>query len=76
MGGAHALGVVDGEGHGAFLIDVFAGGEGVDEMLAVQVLGRGDENGVDGLVVQQPAVIEMEWRRSGETACASSRRRV
>ena len=46
---AHALGVVDGERHGLFLVDVLAGFQRSDEMLGVQVLRRGDQDGVDVL---------------------------
>jgi hypothetical protein len=53
------LGVIHRERHGLFLIDVLPGLDGVDEMLAVQVLRRGDDNGVDRLVVQQTAVIQI-----------------
>ena len=56
---AHALGVVDGERHGLFLIHVLAGVERGDEVLAVQVLRSGDQDGVDDLVVEQMAVIEI-----------------
>ncbi len=57
--GAHALGVIDRERHGLFLVDVFAGLDGVDEVLAMEVLRGGDEDGVDALVVEQAAVIEI-----------------
>ena len=42
--GAHALGVLHRERHRLFLIDVFAGGERVGEVLAVQVLRRRDQD--------------------------------
>ncbi len=58
-GGAHALGVVHGERHGLFLVDVLAGVQRGDEVLAVQVLRGGDQDGVDGLVVEQVAVVEI-----------------
>ncbi len=57
--GAHALGVLHAERHGLFLVDVLAGVERGDEVLAMQVLRRGDEHRVDALVVQQVAVIEI-----------------
>ena len=59
VGGAHALGVVDGERHGLFLIDVLAGIERGGEMLAMEMLRRGDQDGVDGFVVEQIAVVEI-----------------
>ena len=58
-GRAHALGVIHREGHRLFLVDVLAGGERGDEVLAMQVLRRGDQDGVDGLVVEQVAVVEI-----------------
>jgi hypothetical protein len=59
VGGAHAFGVVHAERHGLFLVDVFAGVERRYEVLAMQMLRRGDQHGVDGFVVQQVAVIEV-----------------
>ena len=56
---AHALGVVHRERHRLFLVDVLAGAERGDEMLAVQMLRRGDQDRVDVLVVEQVAVIEI-----------------
>src|ERR1022692_1098374 len=56
---AHALGMLHAERHGLFLIDVFAGVERRHEVLAMQVLRRGDEDRVDALVVQQVAVVEI-----------------
>ena len=58
-GGAHALGVVHGERHGLFLVDMLAGGDGGGEVLAVQVLRGGDQDGVDVLVFQQVAIVEV-----------------
>src|ERR1039458_3120770 len=57
--GAHAFGVVDGERHGLFLIDMLATRDGGDEVLGVEVLRGGDEHGVDVAVVQQAAVVEV-----------------
>ena len=59
VGGAHALGMIHRERHGLFLIDVLAGGEGVGEVLAVQVLRGGDEDGVQVLVVEQAMVVQV-----------------
>src|ERR1017187_4515444 len=58
-GGAHAFGVVDGERHGLFLIDMLAASDGAGEVLRVEVLRGGDEDGVDVAVVQQAAVVEV-----------------
>src|SRR6185369_16719775 len=45
--------------HRLFLVDVLPGGQRGGEVLAVQVLRRGDQDGVDGLVVEQVAVVEV-----------------
>jgi hypothetical protein len=47
---------------GFFLIDVLARFEGVNEVVAVQVLRRGDNHGVDALVFQQAAIIVVGGR--------------
>ena len=57
--GAHAFGVVDGERHGLFLIDVLASRDGGGEVLGMEVLRCGDEDGVDVAVVEQAAVVEV-----------------
>ena len=49
--GEHPLSVLHRERHRLFLIDVLAGVQCRDEVLAVQVLGRGDEHCVDALVL-------------------------
>src|SRR5580658_6965938 len=59
VGGAHAFGMIYGEGHGLFLVDVLAGFNGVDEVLAMQMLGSGDDDGVDGFVIQKAAMVEI-----------------
>ncbi len=51
--------MLHGERHGLFLVDVLAGVERGGEVLAVQVLRGGDEDGVDVLVVEQVAVVEV-----------------
>src|SRR5664280_992144 len=56
---AHAFGVVHGERHGLFLVDVLATGDGGGEVLAVQMLRGGDEDGVDILVIQQAAIVQV-----------------
>ena len=38
-------------------VDVLAGGDGVDHLLAVPVVGRGDEHGVDVLAIEDAAVV-------------------
>jgi hypothetical protein len=48
---------VDGEGHRLLDVDVLAGREGVERHLPVPVVRRGDEHGVDVLVVEQAAVV-------------------
>ncbi len=60
--GAHALGVLHRERHGLFLVDVLAGFDGMDEVLAVQMLRRGDYYRVDGFVVEQATVVEIGGR--------------
>jgi len=45
----HPLGVIHVERHGFFLVDLLARLERCDEMLGVQMLGRGDEDGVNRL---------------------------
>ena len=64
IGRAHSLGVIDRERHRLFLVDVLAGVERRDKMLAVQMLGRRDQDGVDRFVVEQAAVIVVR-RRGG-----------
>src|ERR1017187_515980 len=56
---AHAFGVVHRERHGLFLVDMLATGEGGGEMLAVEVLRGSDQDGVDILVVQQAAIVQV-----------------
>jgi hypothetical protein len=56
-GGAHPLGVVYAESHRLFLIDMFAGAEGVDEVVGVKVLRSCDEHGVDAVVFKQQAMV-------------------
>src|ERR1035437_2836783 len=57
--GAHAFGVVDGERHGLFLVDVLATGDGGGEVLRVEMLRGGDEDRVDIVVVEQAAIVEV-----------------
>ncbi len=45
---------------------MLAGGEGVGEVLAVQVLRGGDEDGVDFLVLEHAAVIEVRFGSGGD----------
>ena len=44
------LGVLHGERHRLFLVDVLAGLERGDEMLGMQVLRRGDQHRIDRFV--------------------------
>jgi len=59
VSGAHALGMVDRKRHGLFLVDVLARAERIDEMLAMQMLGRSDQDGVYRFVVEQAAMVEI-----------------
>ena len=45
--------------HGLFLVNVFAGLHSRDEAFAMQMLRRGDEDGIDRFVFQQVTVIEI-----------------
>ena len=58
-GGAHLLRLVHGEGHGLFDVDMLAGVERANEMLGVEVLGSGDEDGVDCGIFEEVAIIGM-----------------
>src|SRR5262245_4031912 len=60
-GGAHTLGVVDGEGHRLFLVDMLARGQRVREVLAVEVLRGGDQDGVDVLILQESTMIQVRF---------------
>ena len=64
-GGAHALGVIHGERHGLFLVHMLAGRDGRGEVLAVQMLRRSDQDRVDVLVLEHPAMVQVRlgiWR--------------
>ena len=56
-GAAHTARMVGIEGHGLFLIDVFACLNGGNEVEGMLVLGGRDEHGIDGLVVEQTAKV-------------------
>jgi hypothetical protein len=43
--------------HGLFLVDILAGLKGGNEVERMQVLGSGNEDGVDGFVVEQASKI-------------------
>ena len=62
---AHPPGVVGVEGHGLLLIDVLAGLDGGHKAEGVLVLGGGDEDRIDRLVVQEAAVIVVGLDRRG-----------
>src|SRR5262245_10088706 len=62
VGRPHALGVIDREGHGLLLVDMLAGLERGREVLAVEVLRRGDQYRVDTLVVEEISVVEVSLR--------------
>ena len=53
----HAEAVLDGVGHGLFHVDVFAGLDRIDGHLGVPVVRRGDENGLEGFILQQLLVV-------------------
>jgi hypothetical protein len=59
VGLTHFLRVIDGERHGLFLVNVLARVKRGDEVLAVQVLGRGDQDGINRFILEQVAVIEV-----------------
>ena len=67
-GGTHALGLLHRKGHGFFQVDVLAGIERLDEGFAMQMLWRGDDDRIDGAIVQQLAVIQVQpgtWSEPG-----------
>ena len=76
VGCAHALGVVDGEGHRLFLVDMLAGFEGVGKVLAVEVLRRGDQHGVERFVFEKIAMIEIRFSVWGKLLGGFQARRV
>ena len=71
---AHGFGLFDRERHGLFLIDVFARAHGGDEAFGVQMLRRGDQDGIERRIVEHLPVIRVclragcELRRVGEAA--------
>ena len=73
--GAHALGMVHRERHRLFLIHMLAGIERGHEMLAMQMLRRGDQHRVDRFVIQQPPIVVIRRGRREPAFFASSRRR-
>ena len=67
VGGAHPLGVLHRERHGLFLVDVLAGLRcAATKCSQMQMLRRGDQHRVDGLVVQQAAVIQVGLGAGGD----------
>ena len=54
-------GLLDGVRHRLFDIDVLAGRHGVDGDLAVPVVGRGDQHGVDVVAFEQLAIVEIAF---------------
>jgi hypothetical protein len=62
VGGTHALGVLDDERHRFFLVHVLPGVQGGGEVLAVQVLRRGDDDRIDRLVFEQAPVVHVRGR--------------
>ena len=57
---AHALGIIQRKGQRLLLIHMFAGCERINKMLAMQMLRRGDDHGVNGLIVQKPAMVAVD----------------
>ena len=51
------FGFADGEGERLFAVDILAGGAGGGGEQAVPVIGRGDEDGVDFLAVQEVVIV-------------------
>src|SRR5205823_1291840 len=66
VSGSHPFGVIHGERHGLFLVHVLAGIERGYEMLAMQVLRRGDQYRVDALIVEQISMIQVSLRVWGD----------
>ena len=66
----------DGVGDGLFEVDVFAGARASQATVHVPVVGGGDEDGVDLLVVEHLAIIQMRGGRPVEAvrSFTSSRR--
>ena len=52
-----SAGLVDRVGHRLFAVDVLARLHGVDGHLGVPVVGRGDQDSVDVLAIEEPAVV-------------------
>ena len=69
FGCAHGLddgeAFVDRVGHGLFEIDVLARGGGIDGHAGMPVVGRRDDYGIEGLIVEQAAVIAVGLRAGG-----------
>ncbi len=58
VGGPHTLGLLDSERQGLLLVDMLTGFQGSDEMLRVKVLRRGDQDRIDGAVVEQMPIVQ------------------
>ncbi len=74
VSGPHALGMLHREGHGLLDVDVLARLERGHEVLAVQVLGRGDDDRVHAGLLEQVAVVEIGPGRGASFLASSSRR--
>ena len=55
--GPHPLGMLNRERHRFFLVHVLAGIQGGDKVLAMQMLRRRDQHGIDRFVVEKPAIV-------------------
>ena len=57
----HGESVFDGVRHGLLAVDVFAGGAGIFEDVAVLVVHGGDQDGVDILAIENGAIVAGGW---------------
>src|SRR5688500_11857165 len=65
----HALGVVYRESHRLFLVDMLAGIQRGDEMLAMEMLGSRDQYSVNRFIIEEPPVVIIRRRRRRELLC-------
>ena len=61
----HATGLVDRVGHRLLAVDVLLRLAGVDGHLGVPVVGRGDDHGVDVVVLQDLAIVDLGLLAAG-----------
>jgi hypothetical protein len=55
--GTHAFRVIHRKRHRLFLVNVLAGVERGYEVLAVKMLGRGDQDGIDRCILEEAPVV-------------------